>query len=71
MDSISPFPQFRRSDYCSIQEVAHAMGAHPNTVRDWITQGKIPAVRIGNRYYISRENLNLFPVPVIPSAMQA
>lgn len=71
MDNVTIPVQFSRADYYSLSEVAHAFGVHPNTVRVWIAQGKIPALRVGWKYYISRKDMNLFPSPVMPSAMQA
>jgi excisionase family DNA binding protein len=33
----------------SVGEAAEVIGASKNTIRNWIAQGKLPAVRIGER----------------------
>lgn len=37
------------------QEVARIMGVHPNTIRNWIGYGDIPARRIGRSLYIAQD----------------
>lgn len=39
----------------TIQEVARVMGVHPNTIRNWIGHGDIPARRIGRSVYIAQD----------------
>lgn len=39
----------------TIQEVARVMGVHPNTIRNWIGNGDIPARRIGRSVYIAQD----------------
>lgn len=49
----------------SIQQAAAWLGANPKTVRRYIAQGRIKAVRIGPRLIrIERESLLAFATPV-------
>jgi excisionase family DNA binding protein len=36
-------------DYLSIAEVADQLGVHPNTIRNKIAAGELPAARLGGR----------------------
>lgn len=40
-------------DWLSVEEVARALGLQPRTVRNYIRDGRLPAVRIGKQYRIS------------------
>ncbi|HEX6360717.1 helix-turn-helix domain-containing protein [Actinophytocola sp.] len=44
----------------SVEEVAEQLGLHVRTVRGYVRDGRLPAVRIGKQYRISRENLEAF-----------
>jgi excisionase family DNA binding protein len=33
----------------SVKQVALALGSHPQTIYGWVTEGKLPHVRIGSR----------------------
>jgi excisionase family DNA binding protein len=33
----------------SVKQVAEALGSHPQTIYGWVTEGKLPHVRIGSR----------------------
>jgi excisionase family DNA binding protein len=44
----------------SVDEVAEQLGLHVRTVRGYVRDGRLPAVRIGKQYRISRENLEAF-----------
>ncbi|MEU4389141.1 helix-turn-helix domain-containing protein [Kribbella sp. NPDC023855] len=44
----------------SVEQVADQLGLHVRTVRNYIRDGKLDAVRIGKQYRISREDLKAF-----------
>jgi excisionase family DNA binding protein len=44
----------------SVEQVADRLGLHVRTVRKYIRDGKLDAVRIGKQYRISRETLEAF-----------
>jgi excisionase family DNA binding protein len=44
----------------SVDEVAEQLGLHVRTVRGYVRDGRLPAVRIGKQYRITRENLETF-----------
>ncbi|WP_433021856.1 helix-turn-helix domain-containing protein [Kribbella sp. CA-294648] len=44
----------------SVEQVADQLGLHVRTVRNYIRDGKLDAVRIGKQYRISREDLEAF-----------
>jgi excisionase family DNA binding protein len=43
----------------SLAEAARRTGRHPELLRRWCTQGRIPAVRIGRTWAITNETLGL------------
>ena len=46
------------SEYISINQAADLISAHPNTVRNLISSGKLPAFRIGSKLVrISKKDL--------------
>ncbi|NLU65214.1 helix-turn-helix domain-containing protein [Rhodococcus sp. HNM0563] len=50
----------------SVDQVAERLGLHVRTVRTYVRDGKLPAVRIGKQYRIAHEDLEAFtgrPVP--------
>lgn len=52
--------------YFSVGEVAERLGLHVRTVRGYVRDGKLPAVRIGKQYRITEHALRAFtggPVP--------
>lgn len=51
----------------SIDQVADHLGLHPRTVRSYVRDGKLKAVRIGKQYRIAREDLEaLTGAPLLP-----
>src|SRR5271165_1226509 len=41
----------------SVEEVAERLGLHVRTVRHYVREGRLKAVRIGKQYRIAREDL--------------
>lgn len=41
-----------------IVDIANLFGVHYQTVRNWIQSGQIKAIRIGNQYFISQEEVD-------------
>lgn len=33
----------------TVKQVAEALGAHPQTIYGWVSEGKLPHVRVGSR----------------------
>lgn len=55
-----------KEKYYSVQDVADRLGLHVRTVRGYVRDGRLPAVRIGKQYRITRSALEAFtggPVP--------
>lgn len=46
--------------YFSVQEVAERLGLHVRTVRAYVRDGRLPAVRIGKQYRITQQALEAF-----------
>lgn len=44
----------------SVEQVAERLGLHVRTVRNYVREGKLAAVRIGKQYRIAREDLEAF-----------
>ncbi len=42
--------------YLTVAEVAHTLRLNQQTVRNWIDQGRLPALRIGRRVRIKRSD---------------
>lgn len=50
----------------SVEQVAERLGLHVRTIRNYVRDGRLPAVRIGKQYRIAHEDLEAFtgrPVP--------
>jgi excisionase family DNA binding protein len=50
----------------SVEQVANLLGLHVKTVRNYVRDGRLKAVRIGKQYRIARDDLEVFtghPVP--------
>jgi len=46
--------------YFSPEEIAKRFNLKPGTVRAWITQGKLKAVKLGHLWRVKEEDLNEF-----------
>jgi len=44
----------------SIKETAEAIGLHPNTVYELVQSGRLPAVKLGRKILISKQELGIF-----------
>ncbi|WP_169982690.1 helix-turn-helix domain-containing protein [Microbispora sp. H10836] len=44
----------------SVEQVANLLGLHVKTVRNYVRDGRLKAVRIGKQYRIAREDLETF-----------
>jgi excisionase family DNA binding protein len=44
----------------SVEQVAERLGLHVRTVRGYVRDGRLPAVRIGKQYRIAQEDLEEF-----------
>jgi excisionase family DNA binding protein len=44
----------------SVEQVAERLGLHVRTVRNYVRDGRLKAVRIGKQYRIAREDLEAF-----------
>jgi len=44
----------------SVEQVAERLGLHVRTVRNYVRDGKLPAVRIGKQYRITQADLETF-----------
>lgn len=56
----------------SVEEVAEHLGLHVRTIRNYVRDGRLKAVRIGKQYRIRHEDLEALtggPVPAPPSEM--
>ncbi|MFG2532580.1 helix-turn-helix domain-containing protein [Streptomyces sp. NPDC048516] len=55
--------------FYSVEQVAERLGLHVRTIRGYVRDGRLPAVRIGKQYRIAPEDLEAFtgrPVPAPP-----
>jgi excisionase family DNA binding protein len=53
----------------SVEQVAERLGLHVRTIRNYVRDGRLKAVRIGKQYRIARADLEALtggPVPAIP-----
>ncbi|MFJ9470468.1 helix-turn-helix domain-containing protein [Streptomyces caniferus] len=44
----------------SVEQVAERLGLHVRTIRTYVRDGRLPAVRIGKQYRIAHEDLEAF-----------
>jgi excisionase family DNA binding protein len=55
-------------DALSVAEVARLCRRTTQTIRNWIDSGRLPAVRIGHRYYVPREAVSALFEPTSAEA---
>jgi len=46
--------------YAGVEEVAERLGIHPESVRRLIRQGKLPAIKFGNKWLVDKAILEQF-----------
>jgi excisionase family DNA binding protein len=47
----------------TVAKFARLLGKHPNTVYEWVKNGKVPHERIGDTIYIPKWALGCLPAP--------
>ncbi|MEV5596654.1 helix-turn-helix domain-containing protein [Streptomyces sp. NPDC052496] len=52
----------------SVDQVAELLGLHVRTVRNYVRDGRLAAVRIGKQYRIAHEDLEAFTGRPVPAA---
>lgn len=54
-------------DLYSVEQVAQRLGLHVRTVRNYVRDGRLKAVRIGKQYRIARSDLEVLTAGAIPA----
>lgn|SRR5690606_32905647 len=54
----------------SVEQVAERLGLHVRTVRNYVRDGKLPAVRIGKQYRIAHSDLESFTGRPVPAPLR-
>ncbi|AQZ61679.1 DNA-binding protein [[Actinomadura] parvosata subsp. kistnae] len=57
-------------EHYTVEQVAELLGLHVKTVRNYVRDGRLPAVRIGKQYRITKQDLASFtglPVAAAPA----
>jgi excisionase family DNA binding protein len=54
----------------SVEQVAERLGLHVRTVRNYVRDGKLPAVRIGKQYRIANSDLESFTGRPAPAPLR-
>lgn len=49
-----------KQSFFTIEQVSDLLQLHPQTVRDYVRQGKIKAFKLGKGYRISKKDLDIF-----------
>lgn len=55
----------------SVEQVAQRLGLHVRTVRNYVRDGRLKAVRIGKQYRIARSDLEVLTGGAVPTAPSA
>ena len=48
------------TEWLSVEEIAHGLKVHPDTVRGWIRTKKLRAFKFGRDYRVKREDYDKF-----------
>ncbi|WP_067972830.1 helix-turn-helix domain-containing protein [Nocardiopsis trehalosi] len=60
------------SSLYSVEQVAERLGLHVRTVRKYVRDGRLKAVKVGRRYRITREDVEAFTgLPLPPTARES
>lgn len=54
----------------SVEQVAERLGLHVRTVRNYVRDGRLAAVRIGKQYRIAHEDLEAFTGRPVPAPLR-
>src|SRR3979409_1616186 len=54
----------------SVEQVAERLGLHVRTVRNYVREGRLKAVRIGKQYRIARADLEALTGLAVPATAQ-
>ncbi|MBN9569617.1 MAG: helix-turn-helix domain-containing protein, partial [Alphaproteobacteria bacterium] len=57
-------------DFYSVEQVAERLGLHVKTVRSYIREGKLNAVRIGKQYRIAHADLAALTGGAVPAPLR-
>lgn len=57
LDSVGMSPEWDE-EYLTVNEIAEHLKLNPQTLRNWIDQNRLPAVRIGRRVRVRRTDLD-------------
>src|SRR5262249_49316407 len=60
----------RAETFYTIEEAAHMLKLHPQTVRRWIRQGKLPARQFGKQFRLRPEDVERFTQPTVSEPAQ-
>jgi excisionase family DNA binding protein len=52
--------------YYTLEEAARMLKLHPQTLRRWIRQGKLPAKRFGSQFRLRPEDIERAAQPALP-----
>lgn len=47
-------------NYAGVEEVSHRLNIHPESVRRLIRQGKLPAIKFGNKWLVEKATLEQY-----------
>jgi excisionase family DNA binding protein len=56
--------------FYTLEEAARMLKLHPQTVRRWIRQGKLPARRFGKQFRLRPEDIERFAQPTVSEPAQ-
>lgn len=48
------------ANYAGVKEVSERLNIHPESVRRLIRQGKLPAIKFGNKWLVSKSDLEQY-----------